>query len=162
MEDMAAKLSAILKDPESLNQLQHVAQSLGLQNNAPAPAQQPQNAPNAPGPDVLQALQSAMGPAAAKAPNQKPADQKSNGPSLNAADALKGMLPGMDISTLIKVQRALSSVDNNDKNVQLLRALKPHLAKQREGRIEEAMRIMQLIHILPLLKESGLFGGEKR
>ena len=157
MEDMVAKLSAMLNDPESLNQIQQVVQSLtGPQSgqNAAPDAQQPP----APSPDMVRMLQSAMAPATA-GPG---ADQKKAGnPNPMSADMLKGLLPGIDIATLIKVQRALSTVDNDDKNIQLLRALRPHLTHQREERIDEAVRIMQLIHVLPMLKESGLFGGGK-
>ncbi len=159
MDDMVAKLSAMLNDPKSLNQIQQVVQSLTGGQNGQNTAPNPGPPPAQQGPDVAQMLQSAMTPATAgPGSNEKKPGNQNPMP----ADMLKGLLPGIDIATLIKIQRALSTVDNDDKNIQLLRALRPHLTRQREGRIDEAMRIMQLIHILPMLKESGLFGGEKR
>ena len=38
-------------------------------------------------------------------------------------------------------------------------ALKPHLSEERSKKVDDAVKIMQLIKLLPLIKESGLFGG---
>ena len=46
----------------------------------------------------------------------------------------------------------------NRANVDLLLALKPRLKEHRAKKIDDAIRVMQLIQFLPLLKESGLFG----
>lgn len=66
---------------------------------------------------------------------------------------------GLDMNMLMKIQKLLSSTPKNDKNTALLRALKPHLRKERQKRADDAIRMMQLISMLPLLKDSGLFGG---
>lgn len=68
-------------------------------------------------------------------------------------------LPAIDMGTLMKIQGALSRLSKSDKNVDLLMALKPHLSEERSKKVDDAVKIMQLIKLLPLIKESGLFGG---
>lgn len=68
-------------------------------------------------------------------------------------------LPSIDMGTLLKIQGALSRLSQTDKNVDLLMALKPHLSAEKAKKVDDAVKIMQLIKLLPLIKESGLFGG---
>lgn len=68
-----------------------------------------------------------------------------------------GGLP-FDMGTLMKLQQAMSSVGANQANIQLLRALQPRLKEKRARKVDDAIRVMQLIQFLPLIKESGLFG----
>ena len=37
-------------------------------------------------------------------------------------------------------------------------ALKPRLSEARSKKVDDAIRVMQIIQFLPLLKETGLFG----
>ncbi len=67
--------------------------------------------------------------------------------------------PPIDMGTLMKIQNAFSRLSRSDKNVDLLMALKPHLSEERGKKVDDAVKIMQLIKLLPLIKESGLFGG---
>ena len=41
----------------------------------------------------------------------------------------------------------------------LLRALRPLLSHARQKKVDEAIRILQMLRLLPLLKESGVFSG---
>lgn len=68
-------------------------------------------------------------------------------------------LGNIDINMLMKVQKMMSGMNKDDKNSQLIKALRPHIRSEKSHKIDEAVRIMQLISMLPLLKESGLFGG---
>ncbi|MFQ9872934.1 MAG: hypothetical protein ACLRVT_08115 [Oscillospiraceae bacterium] len=65
----------------------------------------------------------------------------------------------MDMNTLMNLQKIFSSFNREDENILLLRALKPHLKERNQKKVDDAIRIMQLISVLPLIKESGLFGG---
>ena len=65
---------------------------------------------------------------------------------------------GLDINMLLQVKNMMSTMNRNDKNVDLIRALKPHLRPERQAKADEAMKIMKLISLLPTLKESGLLG----
>ena len=69
-----------------------------------------------------------------------------------------GGLPNLDIGKLMRVQQLLSQ-QNKDDSSSLLYALKPHLSEKSAKKVDEAARILQLLNLLPLLKESGLFGS---
>lgn len=99
------------------------------------------------GPD-LSALAGLLGGGQNAAP---PAEEAAPSPAFD--------LGGLDINMLMKMQQMMSSVPKNDKNTDLIRALKPHLKEERQDRVDEAIRMMQLMNMLPMLKESGLFGN---
>lgn len=46
-----------------------------------------------------------------------------------------------------------------DDSIRLLRALRPLLGPARQQKLDEAIRILQMMRLLPLLKDSGLFSG---
>ena len=52
---------------------------------------------------------------------------------------------------------ALSCFGQEDKNILLLKALKPHLSEKRAARAEDVIRLMHLLNLLPLL---GFFSNE--
>lgn len=81
----------------------------------------------------------------------------SGGQSVDSGNAV----PGFDLGMLMRIKNLLSRAQADDKYVGLLYALRPHMRDENRHKIDEAVRIMQLVSILPLLKESGLFGGEK-
>lgn len=66
---------------------------------------------------------------------------------------------GFDISMLLKLQQAFKSMNVDDKNSQLLYALKPHFSERRQAKVDQAVTIMRLITALPALKESGILSG---
>ena len=74
-------------------------------------------------------------------------------------------MPQIDMNTLMMMQRAISVMGQEDKNTELLRALKPHFSSERAKKVDDAIRIMQLIKLLPLAKEMGLLdrltGGDR-
>lgn len=65
-----------------------------------------------------------------------------------APDALDGM----------KIAKILSTLKNNgnDNRSQLLLALRPHLSIERQERVDKAIKLLRLVSLLPLLKESGV------
>lgn len=68
-------------------------------------------------------------------------------------------LPSIDMNSMLQIQKAMQLFANGNKNVDLLRSLRPLLSEQRQKKVDDAIRIMQLIQMLPMLKESGLFGA---
>lgn len=103
-------------------------------------------------------------------PAAQPASaQASSGPDLSSLMKMLGTggapgtggasLPALDMNTLMNLQKIFSSFNREDENILLLRALKPHLKERNQKKVDDAIRIMQLISVLPLIKESGLFGG---
>ena len=120
------------------------------QGGNPMPVNQGMNPPGSGGQNPLgnldlSALGSVLGSLGLGQGTQQPQQQSS--------------LPAIDMGTLMKIQGALSRLSKSDKNVDLLMALKPHLSEERRKKVDDAVKIMQLIKLLPLIKESGLFGG---
>ncbi len=61
-----------------------------------------------------------------------------------------------DVAALMQVLNALKST--NDKSVELLLALKPHLSKNRQARLDTAITLLKIYSILPLIKDSNILG----
>lgn len=73
---------------------------------------------------------------------------------------------GFDFSTILKLQSLFSKNNTSNKNAQLIKALKPHMKNENKHKVDDVLKIMQLIEMLPLLKEMGIldigsiFGGK--
>ena len=162
MDDLSSTISQILNDPAKMEQLKQVAQAMGITppdapgqapsppvNNGPAPS-----AGNGTGPDIASILSALSGAAngngGGASMGQNPAGNNSNNSSSSG---------GFNLGMLAKIQEILSSFNSDDKNTQLLRALKPHISESRAGRIDDAVRIMQLIRAWPAVKDSGLLNN---
>jgi len=67
---------------------------------------------------------------------------------------------GMNMNMLLKFQQAISSISSGAENVRLMMALKGHLKDEaRINKVDDAVKVMQVIQFLPLLKDSGIFKG---
>mgnify|MGYP001034315605 CR=1 FL=1 len=64
---------------------------------------------------------------------------------------------GLDLGALAKIAGILGSMKAHDQNVDLLLALKPHFGEKRRKKVDDAIRVMQLVRLLPQLREAGLF-----
>lgn len=90
-------------------------------------------------------------PSAAPAPNpeisaQAPSFSKQP-ESFAAAEALPAVMKFMPL---------IGSLQAEDDSTRLLRAVKPFLSPERQARIEQAIKLIRIIKIIPLLKEKGL------
>lgn len=56
-----------------------------------------------------------------------------------------------------KVSRIISMMNRKDPRCDLITALKPLLSADRQKRADEAVQILKLINLIPLLKERGDF-----
>lgn len=62
---------------------------------------------------------------------------------------------GVDPQLLRKVMRAMQAMQSGrDDRSALIRALKPYLSAPRQKKADEAMQILRLIDILPMLQQS--------
>ncbi len=59
----------------------------------------------------------------------------------------------LDLNVLLKVKNALSGSGQDDSS-RLLLALRPYLRPRRQQKVDEAAKLMRLIKLAPLLKES--------
>jgi len=150
MDDLNSTISSILGDPSKMEQLRQVAQSLGIntggaEQSPPAGGEQPSGGGIDPGAiaSILQNFQNAGGnSAAAHAGNAGSAG--TGAPNLDAVSKIAGIM---------------GAFNQSDKNIDLLRSLKPHFSETRAGRIDDAVRIMQLMRAWPALRDSGLLSG---
>ncbi len=70
-------------------------------------------------------------------------------------------LGGIDLNTLGNMASMLSAFSNNsnDPRCQLILSLKPLLSEERQRRADEAIRIIKLMDMLPMLRGTGIFNG---
>ena len=62
---------------------------------------------------------------------------------------------GPDAADFEQILHIVSKLQDDDKNIRLLRALQPHLTPERAARTEDAIKIMRLANLLPLLRFSS-------
>lgn len=98
---------------------------------------------------------------------QQGAAQNGTNSAGQALSALQGSpsganAPAISMDTILKIQRTMQALSRSNPNIDLLRAMRPLLSPRRARKVDDAIRIMQLIQLLPALKESGLFalGGD--
>lgn len=63
----------------------------------------------------------------------------------------------MDLSVIAKLAPMMASMNRDDQDTVLLKALRPYLHGDREKRLDDAIKILRFIKIMPLLREKGLF-----
>lgn len=67
---------------------------------------------------------------------------------------------GFDISKLMSMASMLQGLNSEDDNIRLILALKPLLSEDKRAKADRAVKILKIINLLPLIKESGLLGGD--
>lgn len=123
MEDLSAKLTQLLNDPDGMKQLQSMAQGLLGEGGLDISALMPQE-------------------------ETKP-----------AMPDLSGMMGGISpdqINMMMKLMSAFNSTKDDDRT-RLLMALRPHLSDKRKERVDQAVKLLKLASVLPLISESGIF-----
>ncbi len=116
MDDLSSKLTELLNDPESMNRVRQMAESILGESGDEAPAP----------------------------------------PSSPDISSLSDMLGSGELQSIISVISKMKST-GDDSRVQLISALRPHLSEERRKRADTAIKILKLLDLLPLIKESGLF-----
>lgn len=132
MDDMSRKINQFLSDPESMEKIRGLMGMLGVN----------------PGGDTGNPSEN---PAAAPASAPSP-------PPPGAAAPPPGAAPDMpfDPAMLLNMKRAFDMMRTDDPRITLLLALKPNLSEDRRRRVDEAVQLMRLIHLIPLLRD-GIF-----
>lgn len=87
------------------------------------------------------------GPAVVAAPASAPVSRSERG----------GGLP-FDPALITTLSRAMAALREPDRNIQLLEALRPFLESERRKKVDEAVKILHLMRLAPLLQESGVLG----
>lgn len=118
MDNMMEKMQSLLSDPESMQQLQELAQM----------------------------LQSDSGNGESDTAEHTEAAEP-------AADTDGGV--GLDFGALMKVSQLMGAAEQNE-DTALLLALKPHLKAERQKKVEKAVKMLKLLSVWTMLKESGM------
>jgi hypothetical protein len=63
-----------------------------------------------------------------------------------------------DFSSIMKLQGLFNMEGREDKNTALLIALKPHLSLEKQEKVDKAVKIMNILEAVSVLKETGLLG----
>ncbi len=138
MENVIDKIQTLLADEDSLKQIQKLYEMLS-------------NGSSSGKSDEVQSKSECehenTGPECAESDNVE-----SNGEPFSSGDDM-----GFDFSTLLKLQSLFGNTSgSDDKNIALLTALKPHLSEEKQYKVDKAVKIMHLLEIYSVLKESGL------
>jgi len=63
-------------------------------------------------------------------------------------------MPNIDVNLLMKLQQVFARMNQaDDKDTRLLLALKPHFSERRQARLDQAMSLMRLMTVMPMLRE---------
>ena len=76
-------------------------------------------------------------------------------PAPASAVPLQGMDPNL-LQTVSRLMPLFSRLRQEDDSTRLLHALRPLLSPARQKKIDEAVRILQLMRLMPQLKQSGI------
>lgn len=80
------------------------------------------------------------------------------GPAPAAGPSPEGF-PAFDPALLTTLSRAMKALREPDRNIQLLQALRPFLEEERQKKVDEAVKILHLMKLAPVLQESGVLGS---
>ena len=143
MDDMMAKIQAMLSDEESMNQIKQLANMLTSAANEE---------------------DSENGGGGTESQNQSPPPDFSklfgamSGGGQGGGGNQDGGF-GFDIGTIMQLQGLMQAVSSNDKNAELLLALKPHLKEEKHAKVDKAVKLLKLFALWTVVKESGLLNS---
>ena len=67
-------------------------------------------------------------------------------------------MPDIDVGTIMKLSSMFSGA-GDDSRSKLLLSLKPHISEERHERVDQAVKILKLIALWPVISESGILKG---
>jgi hypothetical protein len=65
-------------------------------------------------------------------------------------------LPDIDISSVIKLTSLITEASRQDKNTDLLLALRPHLGVEKQKRVDKALKLLKLLEVWNMIKDSRM------
>ena len=105
--------------------------------------------------NTLKGLTGLLDPSEQKNSEQEDSTEKSNSDSCDNDSSGFGLSPEL-IQMILKIMPILSSIKKEDKYTRFLDALCPLLSEAKQEKLKGASKILQIIRLLPLLKETGL------
>ena len=157
-KDLAQKLNDLLSSPDSMQKIQAAMSALGMggseEGPVPSEEEEEEESAEAGGLDMA-ALSNLLG--SLTAPQSPPAPAPTAGKQKPRVVPPKQEGGGMDLSVIAKLAPMMASMNRDDQDTVLLKALRPYLHGDREKRLDDAIKILRFIKIMPLLREKGLF-----
>ena len=138
MDDLAQKINDLLSSPDSMEKIQSAMAAMGLDGS--------EEEGGGEGDGTADTLQSLL------------AGLTGGGKEKEKSARTDGGLP--DLSALAKMAPLLAGMNKEDENTALLKALRPYLHGEREKRLDDAIQMMKMMKLLPLLQDKGLLGGK--
>ena len=129
LDDLQKKLGELLSSPDAMQKLQSAIGSLGLLSDDSKSDESP-------------------------LPAAQPVPSKSS--PLNGLESLLSGGDGGSADMLLKLMPLLSGLQDNDQDTVLLRSLRPYLHDERQGKLDETVKMLRLLRMLPLLRQGGL------
>lgn len=74
----------------------------------------------------------------------------------NSGNSDNNLFSGLDFSKLMKLQEIMGAVSGSDKNTELLLALKPHLSPDKQKKTDKAIKLLKVMAIFNIIKDSGM------
>lgn len=65
-----------------------------------------------------------------------------------------------DAGAILELAGKLKEAGGDDDNIRFLMALRPLLSEDKQPKIDRAVRLLKIINLLPVIRESGLLGGD--
>ncbi len=130
MDDFSDKVNALLSDPKSMEKIMNLA---GMLSGGGAP-------------EGDSASGGAPGPEGAASPGFDPGSGVGND-------------LGIDPAMLSRIVRALGAIKKNDPRIDLLLALRENLSEPRRKKVDEAVQMLRLLSLVPMLREEGFLNG---
>ncbi len=135
-DDLMAKLNEVLNDEESMKQIKELASMLGTEGSDKSDSE----------PLDISKL---LGVSDSSPDEEQPPKSENKNP-----------LGGIDVTKLVQLRGMMEKSTKSDKNIALLLALKPLLKEEKQAKVDSIIKIFKLLTILPILRESGILGGD--
>lgn len=133
MDELASKLNDLLGSSDGMEKIRNLASMLGASGQSSAPDDQQPAARPSPPPPAAPAVASALGSALG---------------SEGDRDLMQ---------TIMKMAPLFARFRQEDDSTRLLRCLRPFLSEAKRKKLDEAVKLLQFIRLIPFLKDSGLF-----
>ena len=85
-------------------------------------------------------------------------DNKNDSKGGARSEQSEGLFSGLDPEMLFRMLSLFETLNQPDDNERFLLALKPLLREENRRKIDSAIRLMKLFTVLPMIKDSGIFG----
>lgn len=162
MDDLSGKISELLSDPESMQRIKNLAGMLaGGQNNQNAGYDNSNNNNNY----SQQNQQSQPYGGSNFGGNQQNRQDRQDRQDQQNYQNRQDQQPNnqglgdfnLDPDMIMKLSSAMRVMNQHDPRVDLLMALKENLTEPRQKKVDDAIKILRLLSLMPLLKEQGIF-----